>query len=326
MTKGKEEKKFVRLSASRIKTLQTCSWTYWCKYILKLPDTTNDGAQRGNVVHKFLEVLLNSEKHIKTFNLIRSKGIEASNSAIRFVNILAKRYSVTSEENLEQIRAMIEVALTLDFYCKGCKELKGESRFDLKNEDPAYEITGFIDKIAIFPKGRAKICDYKSSKVKFPKKELASNVQAMMYSLVAKKIHKMKDVKVEFHFLKFPKSPIQEATFTQEQLDGFEIYLNYLNDFLSDYNESNALADLAVKSYSKKWLCGSPDPKKWSCPFRRPFEYFALLDAKGGVKKASFKANLKPDSLKGEMIVKKEYSGCPHYNKKQIDASLEDFI
>ena len=39
------------LSASRIKTAQSCSWLYWCKYKLKLPDTSNDGARRGSICH-----------------------------------------------------------------------------------------------------------------------------------------------------------------------------------------------------------------------------------------------------------------------------------
>ena len=36
----------VRLSASRIKTLQSCSWSYYSNYVLKLPQTNNSGAMR----------------------------------------------------------------------------------------------------------------------------------------------------------------------------------------------------------------------------------------------------------------------------------------
>ncbi len=45
------------LSASRIKTAQGCSWLYWCKYKLKLPDTSNDGAKRGSICHLIFELL-----------------------------------------------------------------------------------------------------------------------------------------------------------------------------------------------------------------------------------------------------------------------------
>ena len=45
------------LSASRIKTAQGCSWLYWCKYKLKLPDASNDGAKRGSICHLIFELL-----------------------------------------------------------------------------------------------------------------------------------------------------------------------------------------------------------------------------------------------------------------------------
>ena len=45
------------LSASRIKTAQSCSWLYWCKYKLKLPEKSNDGARRGSICHLVFEVL-----------------------------------------------------------------------------------------------------------------------------------------------------------------------------------------------------------------------------------------------------------------------------
>jgi len=45
------------LSASRIKTVEGCSWLYWCKYKLKLPDASNDGAKRGSICHLIFEHL-----------------------------------------------------------------------------------------------------------------------------------------------------------------------------------------------------------------------------------------------------------------------------
>ena len=45
------------LSASRIKTLQSCSWMYYAKYIIGIPDKGNDGSSRGTVCHLIFEVL-----------------------------------------------------------------------------------------------------------------------------------------------------------------------------------------------------------------------------------------------------------------------------
>ncbi len=47
----------IKLSASRIKTLQSCTFLYWVKYHLKLPDQTNSGALRGTGTHSILEFL-----------------------------------------------------------------------------------------------------------------------------------------------------------------------------------------------------------------------------------------------------------------------------
>jgi len=42
------------LSASRIKTLETCSWVYWNNYHAKIPQTQNDGSLRVRFVIRFL--------------------------------------------------------------------------------------------------------------------------------------------------------------------------------------------------------------------------------------------------------------------------------
>ena len=52
----------VKLSASRIKTAQSCSWIYWNKYKQNLPDTNNDGARRGTVCHNTFEFLSKQKK------------------------------------------------------------------------------------------------------------------------------------------------------------------------------------------------------------------------------------------------------------------------
>ena len=68
-------KRDVRLSASRISTLKKCSWTYWVKYVLKLPDTTNAGASRGWICHLIFEILGNP-RHKKVYDrLLVSKDI-----------------------------------------------------------------------------------------------------------------------------------------------------------------------------------------------------------------------------------------------------------
>ena len=82
------------LSASRIKTLQQCSWKYWCNYILKLPDTSNDGASRGWICHLIFE-LLGESRHKKHYDAIVSEGtIFASKAIERLTFYHAKKLNV----------------------------------------------------------------------------------------------------------------------------------------------------------------------------------------------------------------------------------------
>ena len=67
-----------RLSASRISTAEKCSWVYWCKYINKVPDSSNTGASRGSVCHNVFEYL-GKERHKKHLELIlKSNSIKGS--------------------------------------------------------------------------------------------------------------------------------------------------------------------------------------------------------------------------------------------------------
>jgi ATP-dependent helicase/DNAse subunit B len=174
------------LSASRIKTLEDCSWKYWCNYNLKIPQTQNDGACRGTVCHTIFELLLD-KKHRKHFDLIMKKGLTvASKPVAKLTKLLLKKGGCHNEENYEMCLDMIYVGLNADFFGEGGVVDKPEIRFTIKNEEPKYEIMGFIDK-KIKYKDKIKIVDYKSSKRKFPGKELASNLQAMAYTLAAKR-------------------------------------------------------------------------------------------------------------------------------------------
>ena len=79
------EKELTPLSASRIKLLQTCSWSYWARYILKVPDKSNDGASRGTVCHLIFEVLGNP-RHLRHYDsIVKGETIKSSDSVYKLV-------------------------------------------------------------------------------------------------------------------------------------------------------------------------------------------------------------------------------------------------
>lgn len=303
----------VRLSASKIKTLDTCSWLFYSKYNLKTPDTGNDGAYRGTIVHLVFELLLNPRHKAKYFNKLKKspESIFKCKAVHRHVLSHAKLLGVDDEENLSLIYQMIYVGLNYNFYCKGSKDLKPEEHFEIEGSN--FVINGFIDKKAFY-KNKIDIWDYKSSKAKFNKEDIESNYQALMYSLATLK----KDgliPEVKFLFLRFPDSPEQAAPkLTEEELEGFEMFLSELADLLADYDENKALENLAKNGTKYRWLCGSEKPGKWICPVRRSFEFFSLIEKSSGriIKSAHTENELEASA--GQEIVKQDYEGCPAWN------------
>ena len=182
------------LSASRLKTLETCSWSYWCNYHLKLPQKQNEGALRGTVCHLVFEMLV-KKKHKKHYTLV-TKGDHLKGSAavyrlvMKHLTQMEKSFDLpmTNEENTTLVNDMILVGLRCDFFGRGGAVDKPEHEFLLENEIPPYKIRGFIDKPILYKKKKhIKIVDYKSSKYKFRGEELHSNIQAMVYTLASKK-------------------------------------------------------------------------------------------------------------------------------------------
>ena len=77
-----------------------------------------------------------------------------------------------------------------------------------------------MDKPIIYKKDKTiKIVDYKSSKQKFRGEELTANIQAMSYSLASSKLWPKFKPTIEFLFLRFPKSAIQQCVYAVEELE-----------------------------------------------------------------------------------------------------------
>jgi hypothetical protein len=214
---------------------------------------------------------------------------------------------------------MILVGLKNDFFGEGGQIVKPEYAFDITNEEPKYHIKGFIDK-PIKIKKEMHIIDYKSSKYKFRGDDLEANIQAMMYSLASKKLWpKLKPI-VKFLFLRFPKQPIQELTFDDNQLKGFEHYLQHINEYVNNFDENSAQANFAVDNVKNKWMC---QVGGWKCPYKDPYEYYVKVNDKGEIVETSLQNNFK--DVKGYKVETRKYEGCPKFNNKSISKD-DDFL
>lgn len=320
------------LSASRVKTLDTCSWSYWCNYHLKVPQKANSGALRGSLCHLVFELLLKDRHQHHYKKILKNNTLDGSPSVKRLViKHLTRDGIIDDGESYELCDKMIVVGLQYDFFGpKGSKVIGIEEKFllDTKEEDrPTYKAMGFIDKV-IKKNNKIKIVDYKSSKYKFKGDELTSNIQAMMYTLAA---HKMwpdiKDIVVEFLFLRFPRSASQEIRVTKEQLAGFEHYLEHVYKIINKFTEEDAKLNYAANNQEVAWLCKAG--KTWRCPYLDPVEYYVLKNEEGVIVKSSLEEkNLKVKE--GYSTEKIKYSGCPAHvpshaaTKDEFDLDSEE--
>lgn len=324
------------LSASRIKTFESCSWKYWCGYVLKMPKLKNDGNVRGTACHLALEVLLNPRHKRYIKKIVKAGTIKAVPSVEKLVEKSIRRdgEEFYTTDNLELCDRWIIVGLKLDFLGgKGGKIKEPEKEFLLdtfKNPDkPNYKIMGYIDKpIEYKEKNKLKLVDYKTNAKIFAAGEIDYNPQAFVYLLAAQQEWpELTEASIEFQFLKFPDEPLIEIKYTEAQLEGFEYYLEHLYQLFNNFTEKDGKSDFAKdqgfpkedEGFAKRLNCGFAeypgDRKKdgnlkWYCQYKFAHDYYAVVNKDGEALYSSMnKKDLHPK--KGEKIEKKHYAGCP---------------
>jgi hypothetical protein len=336
------------LSASKIKTLQSCSWTYWSKYHLKLPDDSNDGASRGTICHAVFECLGNPrhKPHYKAIH--KHQSAWKSKAVKRLVKITAKKLGVLDKENLQLINEMIVNGVNYDFFGKDKEnpsEGISEKDFNIVVEEgeKKYSIRGFIDKLFLYKKsGTALIRDFKTSKKVFSGKDRTDNLQDLMYSLAVKKLYpKFLSRRSEFLFLKFNleedllgekgEGVVLMDEISDDELEGFEYFLTEIQSVIQAFSEDDAVTNFAAKqNYPKDGSFGGPlscgfakkpgqlkkdGTKMWHCSFKFPYSYWKLTNKDGDIIKTSKnKEDLEKISSEGDEVQKMFYEGCPHWN------------
>jgi ATP-dependent helicase/DNAse subunit B len=334
-----EHKEHTPLSASRIKTLENCSFLYYCNYILRIPQSTNLGATKGSVVHEVFETLLDS-KYKEDYDIIVEAGTTKASQFIynKIVELMLEEKMDPKE--YQHIDEMILVGLKNDFFVEGSILLAPEYKFDITNEENTIRIKGFLDK-PVIKDDKIIIYDYKSSKKKYEGEEKDSNIQGLVYSLVAKKIWPTLKPVIKFIFLQFPDDPIITLEFRDTTLKGLEKYLEMIQEKINNFTEKDAKQNMAADKIPKdggfngNLLCGrakyAGQLKKdgtlmYSCVYKWPFSYYVSLKD-GKIMNSDFNK----DSLEvkdGEIIEKRNFEGCPRFQQTLNNfqkASIQDF-
>lgn len=333
------------LSASRIKTAESCSWLYWSKYKLHLPDKSNDGAKRGSICHLIFEVL--GEKRRKKYynKILKEQDVFCVPSIKKLILKHAVKYGVEDDENIEMIKEMIHNGLAYDFFGMqlGKPTIEySEKDFDIiKNDgDIKYKIRGFIDKLFLYKKKKfALIRDFKTSKAVFKGKDATDNLQDLMYSLAVKNLFPDYSTRVsEFLFLKFDLEEesansgiMRMKALDEDELLGFEMHLSEVQKYLDNFTEKQARSNLAAYkdfpkdgSFSGRLLCGFAKKKgelkldgnpKWYCSMKFDFFYYQVFNSDQNVIASYFEEDFQEKFVpKGCTYEIKYYEGCPAHS------------
>lgn len=328
------------LSASKIKVLKSCSWLYWCKYILKLPDKTNAGAQKGEIAHSVFECL-GKPRHKKHFDKILKSGSVKSS---KVVNRLIKRHiklKGLSKDDLKDVYDMVYRGVLYDFFGERRgkpSKVVSERDFEITVDegDVRYKVKGFIDKLFVYDDtATVLIRDFKTNKKKYEGKEVSDNLQDNIYTLAVYKLYpEYKNIKMEFVFLRqnTEEDMVMEMSAKNKyELKGFEYELTEYQKYADSFDQQLATKGFAADqgfpedgSFGGKLLCGFakyPGHKKkdgtpmWHCTFKFGFDCYFLIDANKKILKSAYsEEELKPLLKDGLSIIQRRYKGCPKWN------------
>lgn len=354
---NKTNKTKIPLSASRIKTLQSCSWEFYSLYFLQVPNGDNTGSILGSNTHNVFE-FLGEPKRRKYFDkLIETQKLNSVPSIYKYclsflrskkLDPFANTVSAQGEEisHIDLVERMVMSGLNYDFFGqdRNPDDVFSEIAFDIDVEEDgkSYRIRGFIDKLILFKeKSFALIRDWKSSKKYYEGDEVEDNIQDLSYRLaVSKKFPEYKKKQTEFVFLqhKGDDFSIKTPIACDDELDGFEHFLTDIQEIVENFDEEDAVSNMArdkgfpkkEEGFSGSLKCGigiEPGQMKkdgskllWKCPVKHPYYYYVvvkddiILDSKMEEKDLR---QLK----EGEKIEKRWYIGCKawknlDYNKK----------
>lgn len=299
----------IRVSASRIKSVNQCSYKFYLNEIEKLPETTHPKTIVGSICHSIFECLKNPRHKVYYYAIINSGTINGTPFE-RLVKMWQRKYKI-DQLLINDIDSMILVALKhTNFYNDGATRIfPPEHEFKLELQNGI--VKGFIDDLSFFG-DIAHIRDYKSQKDKFTKNELSAEKQAAVYQLYVWKAFKM-PAQVEFVLLRHPPTKRHPNLHLQivppktpEQLMGFELYLESIALTFKNFGIQEAYASFAADNPKKKYFCD------YICQFKKPFKYQSVV--KNGL---VIKNYLITDEIvlnEGETIQIREYQGCPKFN------------
>lgn len=235
----------ITLSASKIKTYQLCPRRYWYRYILNKEEPQTPYTILGSSVHKAIE--LGYQRQEEPTALFTEVWLEK-----------IKEHQMTPEwkfynDGFEMVRR----------YSFKTPPIVSEKEFRLPypSDFPVCELHGFIDQI--FEDGT--LIDLKTSGKKPTKKQLADDVQFIIYAWAYEQLFGKKPTKVLWHHLRT--GDMIEADVVDKDI--FPLIMRILS-YTEDMQYSRKITRLCDYCAFRKECLGDGDVSEDEVYFRRP--------------------------------------------------------
>lgn len=300
-----------RISASRIKLINDCTFRFWASEFLKIPEKTWPRTHVGSVVHGVLEPLAKPKRRA-LHDLVKKAGtIYVSPALSRLVR--AWQYKTKIEPKLmKDIDPMVMLVLNeTNFLDVGAiKVFEPEHEFDIILRNGG-KVKGYIDRMAQYA-DKWIIWDYKSQKNKFETEEVLHNFQSLMYQLY---VWKNFGILAEVRFVLLRHSPTKSKPTnhiqvtpppTVEQLLGYELYLEYMWELVNKFTEADACSKFKTDDDG---FC------ERVCSYYKPSYYVSIKKKNTNELVGNFMVDSAPQVKEDEWSETLYFEGCPRWNK-----------
>ena len=305
-----ESKPVRRLSASRLKLLNDCSFRFYASEYLKWPEKVWPRTHVGTLAHAVFEALY-PEKHRDHYNRIKLAGtITASPAIMRLLKIWQWKTKV-SDDLMADIDPMVMLVINhTDFLDEGAtRRFEPEHEFTMTLRNGG-KVRGYIDRM-FFRGEQAIVWDYKSQKNKFDRGEIEHSLQGLVYQWYIWKTYGLL-AEIRFVMLRHPptkKDPAKHIQIvmpsTPAQLEGFELYLEHMFGVITDFDAEDAVANFKSDDFG---FCRNV------CSYFTPKSYVIIKKRGTDTVVSTHLPEYAPVLKDDEYSIKATHPGCPKYN------------
>lgn len=305
-----EPKPARRISASRIKLLNDCSWRFYASEYLLWPEKVWPRTKLGSIAHGILEVLYR-DKHRHIHDLVKKAGTIYAYPALGRL-VRAWQFNTKVIDSLiKDIDPMVMLVLNhTNFLDEGAtRRFEPEHEFTMVLKNGG-KVRGYIDKLAFYG-NQAIVWDFKSQKDKFTEEELKNSLQALVYQWYIFKTYGLL-AEVRFVMLRYPpnkKDPARHIQIvmpaTSAQLEGFEIYLEHMWETVNRFTEKDAYGNLKMDDDG---FCRNV------CTYFTPKDYVSIRKRETKALVGNYLPEFAPPVKEDEYVERLRFKGCPKYN------------